>query len=66
MAALVPAILVHDLVAGSASALMNAAGAVAGILSSVMFGWIAQRTGSWTTPFTVSLGLLLFGVSLTY
>jgi MFS family permease len=52
--------------AGSASALMNAAGAVAGIISPVAFGWILERTGSWTTPFTVSLGLLLFGVVVTF
>lgn len=52
--------------AGSASALMNAAGAVAGILSPVAFGSILDRTGSWTTPFTVSLGLLLFGAVVTY
>ena len=52
--------------AGSASALMNAAGAVAGILSPVAFGWILDRTGSWTTPFTVSFGLLLFGVVVTF
>jgi hypothetical protein len=37
--------------AGSSSALMNAAGAVAGILSPVAFGWLLDRTGSWTTPF---------------
>ena len=97
VAALIPAILVHDLIlgigsftlalfflgfaispiwtatmdiapnyAGSASALMNSAGAVAGIFSPVMFGWILQRTGSWTTPFTVSLGLLLLGATMTY
>lgn len=97
VAALVPAILVHNLIfgmtgfvaalfflgfaispiwtatmdiapayAGSASALMNAAGAVAGILSPVVFGWILDRTGSWTTPFTVSLGLLLLGAVMTY
>jgi MFS family permease len=52
--------------AGSASALMNAAGAVAGILSPVAFGWILERTGSWTTPFTVSLALLLFGAVTTF
>jgi MFS family permease len=52
--------------AGSASALMNAAGAVAGILSPVAFGWILERTHSWTTPFTVSLGLLLFGAVVTF
>jgi MFS family permease len=51
--------------AGSSSALMNSAGAVAGILSPVMFGWILQRTGSWTTPFAFSVGLLLFAIVLT-
>lgn len=52
--------------AGSASALMNAAGAVAGILSPVAFGWILTRTGSWTTPFAFSIGLLMFAIVLTY
>ena len=52
--------------AGSASALMNAAGAVAGILSPLAFGWILDRTGSWTAPFAVSLGLLLFGAVTTW
>jgi cyanate permease len=46
---------------GSASALMNSAGAVAGILSPVAFGWILDLTGSWTMPFVVSMGLLLLG-----
>jgi MFS family permease len=46
---------------GSASALMNSAGAVAGILSPVAFGWILDRTGSWTMPFIASMGLLLLG-----
>jgi MFS family permease len=52
--------------AGSASALMNAAGAVAGILSPLMFGWILERTGNWTAPFIVSLGLLLVGALSTF
>ena len=52
--------------AGSASALMNAAGAFAGILSPLAFGWILDRTGSWTAPFGISLGLLLFGAGVTY
>jgi nitrate/nitrite transporter NarK len=52
--------------AGSSSALMNAAGAVAGILSPVAFGWILDRTGSWTTPFVFSVGLLLFAIIMTY
>ena len=97
VAALVPAILVHDLViglagftlvafflglaisplwtaamdiapnyAGSSSALMNSAGAVAGIFSPVAFGWILERTGNWTMPFAVSVGLLLFAIVMTY
>jgi nitrate/nitrite transporter NarK len=52
--------------AGSSSALMNAAGAVAGILSPVAFGWILDRTGSWTAPFVFSVGLLLFAIVMTY
>jgi sugar phosphate permease len=92
LSALIPAILVHELIpgvisftlalffldtaitpmwiatmdiapdyTGSASALMNAAGAVAGILSPVVFGWILDRSGSWTLPFAVSMALLLLG-----
>jgi nitrate/nitrite transporter NarK len=52
--------------AGTASALMNASGAVAGILSPVAFGRILDLTGSWTLPFAVSIGLLLFGVVTTF
>src|SRR5271156_2816789 len=52
--------------AGSSSALMNAAGAVAGIFSPVAFGWILERTGSWTMPFGFSIGLLLFAIVMTY
>ena len=52
--------------AGSSSALMNAAGAVAGILSPVAFAWILDRTGSWTTPFAFSVGLLLFAIVMTH
>jgi sugar phosphate permease len=51
--------------AGTASALMNAAGAVAGILSPIAFGRILDLTGSWTTPFAVSIGLLVVGVVAT-
>jgi MFS family permease len=92
LSALIPAILVHELIpgvisftlalffldvaitpmwiaatdiapdyAGSASALMNAAGAVAGILSPVAFGWILDLSGSWTLPFAVSMVLMLVG-----
>jgi MFS family permease len=51
--------------AGSSTALMNGAGAVAGIMSPVVFGWILTRTGSWTTPFAFSVGLLLFAIVVT-
>jgi MFS family permease len=92
LTALIPAILVHELIpgvisftfalffldvaispmwiatmdiapdyAGSASALMNAAGAVAGILSPVAFGWILDLTGSWTLPFVASMALMMLG-----
>ena len=40
--------------AGTSSSLMNASGAVAGILSPVAFAWILDRTGSWTRPFAFS------------
>jgi nitrate/nitrite transporter NarK len=46
--------------------LLNAAGAVAGILSPVAFGWILDRTGSWTTPFVFSVELLLSAIIMTY
>jgi nitrate/nitrite transporter NarK len=52
--------------AGTSSSLMNASGAVAGILSPVAFAWILDRTGSWTTPFAVSVCLLLFAIVVTY
>jgi MFS family permease len=52
--------------AGSSTALMNGAGAVAGLISPVVFAWILTRTGSWTAPFFVSVGLLLFAVVVTW
>jgi MFS family permease len=52
--------------AGTASALMNASGAVAGILSPFTFGVILEWTGSWTMPFRVSVGLLLFAIVVTF
>ncbi|MBV9827653.1 MAG: MFS transporter [Alphaproteobacteria bacterium] len=51
--------------AGTSSALMNASGAVAGILSPVVFGKILDMTGSWTMPFGVSIALLFAGVIMT-
>ncbi|MBB5046216.1 MFS family permease [Rhodopseudomonas rhenobacensis] len=47
--------------AGTASAMMNIGFAVAGILSSVSFGWILDLTGNWYLPFLCSIGLMLAG-----
>jgi MFS family permease len=52
--------------AGSSTALMNSAGAVAGIISPVVFGLILTLTGSWTASFAISVGLLLFAVVVTW
>jgi MFS family permease len=50
--------------AGSASGLMNLGFGVAGIVSPLVFGVLIDRTGSWTIPFGVSMGLLLLGAVL--
>ncbi len=47
--------------AGTASAMMNIGFALAGIMSSVTFGFILDLTGSWYMPFLFSIGLLLAG-----
>jgi sugar phosphate permease len=51
---------------GSASGLMNAGSALAAILSPIVFGSIVDKTGSWSLPFTVNIGLLLFGAVLSF
>ncbi|MBV9863011.1 MAG: MFS transporter [Alphaproteobacteria bacterium] len=51
---------------GTASALMNASSAVAGILSPVVFGRILDLTGNWTLPFGISIALLLLGVVMAF
>jgi sugar phosphate permease len=50
--------------AGTASGLINAGSAIAGILSPMFFGWIGDRTGNWNTPFFGSVFLLLLGAGL--
>ncbi|GAB3626452.1 MFS transporter [Pandoraea terrae] len=47
--------------AGIASGMMNAGSAVAGILSPILFGFLVDRTGSWTLPFAGSVAMLLIG-----
>jgi len=51
--------------AGTASGLMNAGSAVAGIISPVVFGFIIDATGNWTLPFVGSVCLLLVGAIAT-
>jgi sugar phosphate permease len=47
--------------AGSASGMMNFGFGVAGIISPFVFGFLIDRTHSWTVPFLGSIGLLLIG-----
>ncbi|SAK49391.1 major facilitator transporter [Caballeronia temeraria] len=51
---------------GIASGLVNAGSAIAGIFSPIVFGFIVDRTGSWTLPFAGSLGLLAVGIVMTF
>lgn len=51
--------------AGTASGIINAGAALAGIISPIMFGLIIDRTGNWTAPFVGSIILLLIGAVLT-
>ncbi|HEV2674956.1 MAG TPA: MFS transporter [Aliidongia sp.] len=52
--------------AGTASGIINAGSAVAGIVSPILFGFIIDRTGSWTAPFVGSVVLLLLGAVLAF
>jgi MFS family permease len=51
---------------GSASGMMNFGFGVAGIVSPFVFGYLIDRTGSWTLPFAGSIGLLLLGAGLAF
>ncbi|MGI4796694.1 MAG: MFS transporter [Janthinobacterium lividum] len=51
---------------GTASGIMNTGSAIAGIVSPLVFGVIAQFTGSFTLPFLGSIGLLLVGALLAW
>ncbi|MBV9655972.1 MAG: MFS transporter [Acetobacteraceae bacterium] len=51
--------------AGTASGLMNAGSAIAGIISPIVFGIIIDSTGNWTLPFAGSACLLLAGAAAT-
>jgi MFS family permease len=51
---------------GSASGMMNFGFGVAGIISPLVFGYLIDRTGSWTLPFAGSILLLLLGAALAF
>jgi len=51
---------------GSASGMMNFGFGVAGIISPFVFGYLIDRTGSWTLPFAGSICLLLIGAGLAF
>src|SRR5205823_3811039 len=51
---------------GSASGMMNFGFGVAGIISPVVFGYLIDRSGSWTLPFAGSVCLLLLGAGLAF
>jgi MFS family permease len=52
--------------AGTASGLMNAGSALAGIVSPILFGLIIDATQNWTLPFAGSIGLLLVGAAASF
>ncbi|WP_430912485.1 MFS transporter [Methylobacterium sp. sgz302541] len=52
--------------AGTASGLMNTGSAVAAIVSPIVFGFVVDKTGSWTLPFAGSIGLCLLGAVLAF
>jgi MFS family permease len=51
---------------GSASGMMNFGFGLAGIISPFVFGFLIDKTGSWTLPFAGSIGLLLLGAGLAF
>jgi hypothetical protein len=51
---------------GSASGMMNFGFGLAGIISPIVFGYLIDRTGSWTLPFAGSICLLLLGAGLAF
>jgi MFS family permease len=52
--------------AGTASGIMNGTAATATIISPVLAGYLIDQTGNWTLPFLISIGVLAFGVLMTF
>jgi len=51
---------------GTARGMMNTGSAFAAIVSPVVFGYIVDKTGHWTWPFTGSMALMLLGAALSF
>ncbi|MCW0060304.1 MFS transporter, partial [Burkholderia pseudomallei] len=39
---------------------------IAGIFTPIVFGFVVDRTGSWTLPFAGSIALLVLGIVMTF
>ncbi|WP_296253211.1 MFS transporter [Pseudomonas sp. UBA4194] len=61
----VPMDIAHDR-AGTASGIMNGTAATATIISPLLAGYLIDRTGDWSLPFMVSIGVLACGMLLTF
>lgn len=61
----VPMDIAHDR-AGTASGIMNGTAATATIISPLLAGYLIDRTGDWSLPFLVSIGVLACGMLLTF
>lgn len=61
----IPMDIAHDR-AGTASGIMNGTAATATIISPLLAGYLIDRTGDWSLPFLVSIGVLACGVLLTF
>lgn len=48
--------------AGTAGGMMNTGFGVAGMVSPVVFGYLIEKTGSYSVPFNISAGLLAVGI----
>ncbi|NDQ55491.1 MAG: MFS transporter [Acidipila sp.] len=51
---------------GTASGMLNAASAVAGILSPTVFGLVVDKTGNWTLPFAGAIAFLVIGIIMSF
>jgi cyanate permease len=51
---------------GTASGMPNAASAVAGIISPMVFAWVVDATGNWTLPFAGAIGFLVLGTIMSF